>query len=149
MEKIPWRRKWQPILACKTPWAEEPGGLQSTGSQGVGHHWAHVHWAMWVPTSPVPEPVVIQKQENSVRTTGAWKQVSGGMDSWLVVCLSKMCLQANCLCSPGISQAWEGQPLLRQWDFKCPIMKYTENIVNTVNHFFFLKAEDVIVSNFF
>ena len=25
------------ILAWRTPWAEEPGGLQSMGSQGVGH----------------------------------------------------------------------------------------------------------------
>ena len=25
------------ILACQIPWTEEPGGLQSTGSQRVGH----------------------------------------------------------------------------------------------------------------
>ena len=37
--KIPGRRKWQPtpgILARNTPWREEPGGLQSMGSQRVG-----------------------------------------------------------------------------------------------------------------
>ena len=28
------------VLAWKVPWTEEPGGLQSMGSQGVGHHWA-------------------------------------------------------------------------------------------------------------
>ena len=28
------------ILACKIPWTEEPGGLQSMGSQRVGHDWA-------------------------------------------------------------------------------------------------------------
>ena len=28
------------ILACRIPWTEEPGGLQSTGSQRVGHDWA-------------------------------------------------------------------------------------------------------------
>ena len=27
------------ILAWKIPWTEEPGGLQSTGSQWVGHNW--------------------------------------------------------------------------------------------------------------
>ena len=27
-------------LAWKTPWAEEPGGLQSMGSPRVGHDWA-------------------------------------------------------------------------------------------------------------
>ena len=34
------------ILAWRIPWTEEPGGLQSTGSQRVGHDWsdvAHTH----------------------------------------------------------------------------------------------------------
>ena len=26
------------FLAWKIPWTEEPGGLQSLGSRGVGHH---------------------------------------------------------------------------------------------------------------
>ena len=26
------------ILASEIPWTEEPGGLQSMGSKGVGHH---------------------------------------------------------------------------------------------------------------
>jgi len=35
VKKIPWRRKWQPtpVLAWGIPWREEPGGLQSMGSQ--------------------------------------------------------------------------------------------------------------------
>ena len=28
------------ILAQEIPWTEEPGGLQSTGLQRVGHDWA-------------------------------------------------------------------------------------------------------------
>ena len=35
-QKIPWRRKWQPIpvfLPGQSPWTEEPGGLQSMGLQ--------------------------------------------------------------------------------------------------------------------
>ena len=28
------------ILAWRVPWTEEPNGLQSMGSQGVGHNWA-------------------------------------------------------------------------------------------------------------
>ena len=38
--KIPWRRAWQPtpvFLPGESPWTEEPGGLQSMGSQRVGH----------------------------------------------------------------------------------------------------------------
>ena len=40
-EKIPWRRKWQPvpgILARIIPGTEEPGGLQSVGSQRVRYN---------------------------------------------------------------------------------------------------------------
>jgi len=35
----PWRRAWQPtpvFLPGESPWTEEPGGLESRGSQGVG-----------------------------------------------------------------------------------------------------------------
>ena len=28
------------ILAWRVPWTEEPGGLQTMGSQKVGHSWA-------------------------------------------------------------------------------------------------------------
>ena len=31
------------ILAWRIPWTEEPGGLQSMGSQGVGHDRATKH----------------------------------------------------------------------------------------------------------
>ena len=31
------------ILAWKIPWTEEPGGLQSMGSQTVGHDWVVKH----------------------------------------------------------------------------------------------------------
>ena len=38
IRKIPWRSEWQPsILAWRIPWTEEPGGLQSIGSQRVRH----------------------------------------------------------------------------------------------------------------
>ena len=37
---IPWRRAWQPtavFLPGESPWTEEPGELQSTGSQRARH----------------------------------------------------------------------------------------------------------------
>ena len=40
--KTPWRRTWQPtpaFLPGESPWTEEAGGLQSLGSQRVGHNW--------------------------------------------------------------------------------------------------------------
>ena len=33
-------------LAWQIPWAEEPGGLQSTGSLGVGHERLHFHFSL-------------------------------------------------------------------------------------------------------
>ena len=41
--KISWRRAWQPtpvFLPWESPWTEEPGGLQSMGSQRVRQNWA-------------------------------------------------------------------------------------------------------------
>ena len=46
VRKIPWRRKWQStssILAWEIPWTEEPDGLQSMGSQRIGHDLAMQH----------------------------------------------------------------------------------------------------------
>ena len=31
------------ILGWRIPWTEEPGGLQSMGSQRVGHNWVHTY----------------------------------------------------------------------------------------------------------
>ena len=31
-------------IACRIPWMEEPGGLQSMGLQRVGHSWGNVAW---------------------------------------------------------------------------------------------------------
>ena len=42
----PGRRAWQPtpvFLSGESPWTEEPGRLQSTGSQRVGHNWVTKH----------------------------------------------------------------------------------------------------------
>ena len=42
-------------LAWKTPRTEEPGRLQSMGSQRVGHHWAHMHAPLtWAPNNIQP-----------------------------------------------------------------------------------------------
>ena len=68
--KIPWRRAWQPtpvFLPGESPWTEEPGRLQSMGSQRVGYNWVtkyraefsnvHVHMnplcVLWFSTSLV------------------------------------------------------------------------------------------------
>ena len=47
------------ILAWRIPWTEEPGGLQSTGSQRVGHDWASsLSLLYWLPhLNPVLSPL--------------------------------------------------------------------------------------------
>ena len=60
-------------LACKIPWTEEPGGLQSMGSLRVGQDWANslsiftfMHWRRkWQPT-PVFLPGESQGQGSLV-----------------------------------------------------------------------------------
>ena len=44
--KILWRREWQPTPVFsmgESSWTEEPGRLQSTGLQRVGHDWTTKH----------------------------------------------------------------------------------------------------------
>jgi len=46
LKRLPWRRKWQPtplLLPGVSPWTEEPGRLQSIGSQRVGHNGSDTH----------------------------------------------------------------------------------------------------------
>ena len=50
VRKIPWMRAWQPIpfLAWRIPWTEEPGRLQSRGSQRVIHTGSDEHARNWI-----------------------------------------------------------------------------------------------------
>ena len=65
-------------LAWKIPWTEEPGGLQSMGSQGVRHGWVtslsfitFMHWRRkWQPT-PVFLPGESQGQGSLVPSMGS------------------------------------------------------------------------------
>ena len=60
---MPWRREWQPIPVFLPAefhaWTEEPGGLQSMGSQRVEHCWvtntptARLHKSAWLLHRPM------------------------------------------------------------------------------------------------
>ena len=50
IRKIPWRKAWQPtpvFLPGESLWPEEPGGLQSMGSQSDMTEWLSTHVAAW------------------------------------------------------------------------------------------------------
>ena len=54
------------ILTWRIPWTEEPGGLQSMGSQRVGCYWAtntHIH-------------TYLKKSESDINTTVTWHHVT-------------------------------------------------------------------------
>ena len=59
---------WLPrILACKIPWTKEPGGLQSTESQRVGHYWAHSWgWGCWLSAPSWSSPLATDSGSYSV-----------------------------------------------------------------------------------
>ena len=43
------------ILAWRIPWTEEPGGLQSMGSQKVEHNWTNFHF-----------PIILKIEESEI-----------------------------------------------------------------------------------
>ena len=77
------------ILAWKIPWTEESGGLQSMGSQRVGHDWSnlacmHVHLSHQMPTS---------------HRTAIWKPGSG---HWHNSCSMFNSYTDTCVCVEGV-----------------------------------------------
>ena len=81
------------ILAWKIPWTEEPGGLQSTGLQRVGHDWASKH--KWVPAAC---------------HAGAGEE-GGGVDKWTTAWLRALCgeraptVSENSVTAPSLIEA--------------------------------------------
>ena len=64
------------ILAWRTPWTEEPGGLQSMGPQRVGHDRATEHTRM-VMTSLDHEVAEMRKNHPSSQTLKSLTLVLG------------------------------------------------------------------------
>ena len=83
------------ILAWRIPWTEEPGGLQSTGSQRIGHDWAIKHVLYFIWTLFCPQTIKIAIRFNNFVK---WHFI---VTLWLKVCnfylidllnCNKMCL---------------------------------------------------------
>ena len=72
--KIPWKRAWQPIpvfLPGESPWTEESGGMQSMGSQRVGHDWA----TKYIFINGYRKGT--RRSTNQVFKIGSWNSLSG------------------------------------------------------------------------
>ena len=72
------------ILAWKSPWMEEPGGLQSVGSQRVRHDWAtsqgHLHLTHWLPSYLHVFTLLLTEMPQTTRTLSlpsfpSWKML--------------------------------------------------------------------------
>ena len=75
--KIPWRKAWQPtpfFLPGESSWTEEPGRLQSMGSQRVGHDWATKH-----STAPVH---IAQCLAHNIHSIGAAEWINEWAVEW-------------------------------------------------------------------
>ena len=76
------------IFAWKIPWTEEPGGLQSLGSQRVGHDWAtntHTH----THTDMKDLPRTRRKAFMVIFPTNCWQTVLHGKALYLRVSISR------------------------------------------------------------
>ena len=76
--KIPWRRAWQPtpvFLPGESPGTEVPGGLQSMGSQRVGHDWSD--WACMYRSHEG------NKAEKTCCRLMGWLWIGGREASWI------------------------------------------------------------------
>ena len=59
-------------LACKIPWTEEPGRLQSTGSLRVGHDWATSLSRIGEGNGNLLQSSCLESKNGGSRDRGAW-----------------------------------------------------------------------------
>ena len=110
VEKIPWRRAWQPtpvFPAWEIPWTEEPGGLQSIESKRVRHDWSD--WACTM--SGVGVFVAYKRDANPYcLPSGSWTIRVDTKKSRL----HKLCLEAS-------FQSWQWHPhcVSESWRIRC------------------------------
>ena len=95
-----WAWQHTPVfLPGESPWTEEPGGLQSMGSQSVGHDWVTEH---------------AQFSGSLDRTVKSDSDTSSAKPSYGTI--FKLPCGWICSCSTSdISQEWESQPKMGYW----------------------------------
>ena len=82
--KIPWRKAWQPtpvFLPGESPWTEEPGGLQSMGSQKESDTTEHSTYVIYMWCFPVAQMIknLPLMQETWVQSLGQEHSLEKGM----------------------------------------------------------------------
>ena len=75
------------ILVWRIPWTEEPGRLQSTGSQRVGHDWV---------TSLTHLKHLIWPGHRTIETATIWKKWHGHIDVYWLNIHNSLCKDCSC-----------------------------------------------------
>ena len=123
------------VLAWKIPWTEEPGGLQSTGSQRVRHDWAKKHFAStqrcfnswcldrWLPKGrlglPIIQQVLILKPSHLHLLTSVNLYFSKGWCQLLVPPVCKIIFSSTI---PGVGESWSSERYFLYDTTMCPGM---------------------------
>ena len=123
------------VLAWKIPWTEEPGGLQSTGSQRVRHDWAKKHFAStqrcfnswcldrWLPKGrlglPIIQQVLILKPSHLHLLTSVNLYFSKGWCQLLVPPVCKIIFSSTV---PGVGGSWSSERYFLYNTTMCPGM---------------------------
>ena len=85
------------ILAWRIPWTEEPGGLQSMGSQRVGHNWAtNTTTTKLSATARIIVQLYVENGSFSMRRLRIWhKQIHDELEKkpWQLV--NSLCMSIN------------------------------------------------------
>ena len=70
------------ILAWEIPWTEEPGGLQSRGSQRIGHNLATKQQQIHLLTATKWQPIPVFLPGESQGRGSLWAAVYGVAQNW-------------------------------------------------------------------
>ncbi|KAB0373586.1 hypothetical protein FD755_015245 [Muntiacus reevesi] len=76
--KIPWKRAWLPtavFLPGESPWTEEPGGLQSTGSQSTRYRQPPCLRCSLIFISPALQPPALRMKIKEVKKENGDKKI--------------------------------------------------------------------------
>ena len=113
---LDWRRTWQPtpvFLPGESPRTEEPGGLQSMGSQRVGHNWAtNTSWTCCQGSGRLWKATETRSSIEARRQT--WLIHSQGADRLSLARLRQMLqfwkpVTSNCLKGTAEQMVWAAQ----------------------------------------
>ena len=132
------------ILAWRTPWTEEPGGLQSIGLQRVGHNWATgLNWTDYTAVDNLAS-LVTQMVKNLPTIQEIWVWSLG----WENPQEGKMATLSSILAwripwteEPGRLQSMGSQRVRHNWETNTRTHARTHVLLDAVSYSYFLRLQ--------